>query len=279
MTPTEKQQSLDILTRRYGEQKAQVTAIDTRLAEYFDGLIDEPQYHNGARKSSTIVKKMVSNLWKMAEKFAYMRKKQYLCTAFNNYRRSLYAIGLIAVLSLTLIRSLYCVTYIVAQWQPVIVKSSAIWRPLFVACNIKHYSIMTNAAIEGIQNPVEEISSKIQQYFRQHGFKQEGQFDPMGPTNGDWSFEIHGAIDDLQVQVCYEDYKPRKIVIRDLLALDPRISNVDVYRCLSSENYRRELCEIDINVPIYVYIDGQLMQTTIYEYVQYGARNKDYTRS
>ena len=47
MTPTEKQQSLDILTRRYGEQKAQVTAIDTRLAEYFDGLIAEPQYHNG----------------------------------------------------------------------------------------------------------------------------------------------------------------------------------------------------------------------------------------
>ena len=133
--------------------------------------------------------------------------------------------------------------------------------------------------IEGIQNPVEEISSKIQQYFRQHGFKQEGQFDPLGPTNGDWSFEIHGAIDDLQVQVCYEDYKPRKTVIRDLLALDPRISNVDVYRCLSSEKYRRELCEIDYNVPIYVYIDGQLMQTTIYEYVQYGARNKDFTRS
>ena len=47
MTPTEKQQSLDILTRRYGEQKEQVTAIDTRLAEYFDGLIAEPQYHNG----------------------------------------------------------------------------------------------------------------------------------------------------------------------------------------------------------------------------------------
>ena len=42
MTPTEKQQSLDILTRRYGEQKAQVTAIDTRLAEYYDGLIAEP---------------------------------------------------------------------------------------------------------------------------------------------------------------------------------------------------------------------------------------------
>ena len=34
--------------------------------------------------------------------------------------------------------------------------------------------------IEGIQNPVEEISSKIQQYFRQHGFKQECSFDKDG---------------------------------------------------------------------------------------------------
>ena len=276
MTPSEKQQSLDILTRRYGEQKAQVTAIDTRLAEYFDGLIAEPQYHNGARKSSTIVKKMVSNLWKMAEKFAYMKKKQYLCTAFNNYRRSLYAIGLIAVLSLTLIRSLYCVTYIVAQWQPVIVKSSAIWRPLFVACNIKHYSIMTNAAIEGIQNPIQEISSKLTSYFRNHGFKHEGQFDKFG-CDGDFAFEVSGTIDDIQVQVCYQDYKPRKLVVRELLALDERISNVDAYRFLSNENYREELGRIELE-PIFVMIDGQLMQTTIFDYVQYGARNIDYTR-
>ena len=276
MTPTEKQQSLDILTRRYGEQKAQVTAIDTRLAEYFDGLIAEPQYHNGARKNSTIVKKMVSNLWKMVEKFAYMRKKQYLCTAFNNYRRSLYAIGLIAVLSLTLIRSLYCVTYIVAQWQPVIVKSSAIWRPLFVACNIKNYSIMTNAAIEGIQNPIQEISSKLSNYFRTRGFKQEGQFDKFG-CDGDFAFEVSGTIDDIQVQVVYQDYKPRKLVVRELLALDERISNVDAYRFLSNENYREELGRIELE-PIFVMIDGKLMQTTIYEYVQYGARNKDFTR-
>lgn len=276
MTPSEKQQSLDILTRRYGEQKAQVTAIDTRLAEYFDGLIAEPQYHNGARKNSTIVKKMVSNLWKMAEKFAYMRKKQYLCTAFNKYGRSLYAIGLIAVLSLTLIRSLYCVTYRVAQWQPIFVESSAIWRPLFVACNIKHYSIMTNAAIEGIQNPIQEISSKLSNYFRTRGFKQEGQFDKFG-CDGDFAFEVSGTIDDIQVQVVYQDYKPRKLVVRELLALDERISNVDAYRFLSNENYREELGRIELE-PIFVMIDGKLMQTTIYEYVQYGARNKDFTR-
>ena len=276
MTTTEKQQSLDILTRRYGEQKAQVTAIDTRLAEYFDGLIAEPQYHNGARKNSTIVKKMVSNLWKMAEKFAYMRKKQYLCTAFNKYGRSLYAIGLIAVLSLTLIRSLYCVTYRVAQWQPIFVESSAIWRPLFVACNIKNYSIMTNAAFEGIQNPIQEISSKLSNYFRTRGFKQEGQFDKFG-CDGDFAFEVSGTIDDIQVQVVYQDYKPRKLVVRELLALDERISNVDAYRFLSNENYREELGRIELE-PIFVMIDGKLMQTTIYEYVQYGARNKDFTR-
>ena len=213
----------------------------------------------------------------MAEKFAYMKKKQYLCTAFNNYRRSLYAIGLIAVLSLTLIRSLYCVTYIVAQWQPVIVKSSAIWRPLFVACNIKNYSIMTNAAIEGIQNPLQEISSKLTSYFRNHGFKHEGQFDKTCPTDGDFAFELFGTMDDVQVQVVYQDYKPKKAVIRDILALDDRISNVDVYRCLSDANYREELSRISLD-PIYVLIDGKLMETNIFDYVQYGARNIDYTR-
>ena len=213
----------------------------------------------------------------MAEMFAYIRKKQYLCTAFNNYRRSLYAIGLIAVLSLTLIRSLYCVTYIVAQWQPVIVKSSAIWRPLFVACNIKNYSIMTNAAIEGIQNPVEEITSKLSNYFRTRGFKQEGQFDKFAVTDGDFGIEVSGTIDDIQVSVCYQDYKPRKVVVRELLALDERISNVDAYRFLSGENYREELGRIELE-PIFVMIDGKLMQTTIADYVLYGTRNIDYSR-
>lgn len=66
--------------------------------------------------------------------------------------------------------------------------------------------------------------------------------------------------------------------MRELLALDERISNVDAYRFLSNENYREELGRIELE-PIFVMIDGKLMQTTIYEYVQYGARNKDFTRS
>ena len=135
---------------------------------------------------------------------------------------------------------------------------------------------MTNAAFEGIQNPIQEISSKLSNYFRTRGFKQEGQFDKFG-CDGDFAFEVSGTIDDIQVQVVYQDYKPRKLVVRELLALDERISNVDAYRFLSNENYREELGRIELE-PIFVMIDGKLMQTTIYEYVQYGARNKDFTR-
>lgn len=136
---------------------------------------------------------------------------------------------------------------------------------------------MTNAAIEGIQNPLQEISSKLTSYFRNHGFKHEGQFDKTAPLDGDFAFELFGTMDDVQVQVVYQDYKPKKAVIRDILALDDRISNVDVYRCLSDANYREELSRIALD-PIYVLIDGKLMETNIFDYVQYGARNIDYTR-
>ena len=135
---------------------------------------------------------------------------------------------------------------------------------------------MTNAAIEGIQNPIQEISSKLISYFRSRGFKQEGQFDKFG-CDGDFAFEVSGTIDDIQVQVVYQDYKPRKLVVRELLALDERISNVDAYRFLSNENYREELGRIELE-PIFVMIDGKMMETTIFDYVQYGARNIDYTR-
>lgn len=135
---------------------------------------------------------------------------------------------------------------------------------------------MQTAILEGVQNPVEEITSKLSNYFRTRGFKQEGQFDKFG-CDGDFAFEVSGTIDDIQVSVCYQDYKPRKVVVRELLALDERISNVDAYRFLSNENYREELGRIELE-PIFVMIDGKLMQTNIYDYVQYGARNIDYTR-
>ena len=135
---------------------------------------------------------------------------------------------------------------------------------------------MQTAILEGIQNPVEEITSKLSNYFRTRGFQKEGQFDKFG-CDGDYAFQVSGTIDDIQVSVCYKDYKPRKVVVRELLALDERISNVDAYRFLSNDNYREELCRIELE-PIFVMIDGKLMQTTIADYVLYGTRNIDYSR-
>ena len=222
---------------------------------------------------------MVSNLWKMAEKFAYMIKKQYLCTAFIIIGASLYAAGtqqqsIIRPYSVAVLRNIHRSP----SGTPIMLKAAQYGdRFYIVACNLKNYSIMTNAAIEGIQNPLQEISSKLTSYFRNHGFKHEGQFDKTAPLDGDFAFELFGTMDDVQVQVVYEDYKPKKAVIRDILALDDRISNVDVYRCLSDANYREELSRISLD-PIYVLIDGKLMETNIFDYVQYGARNIDYTR-
>ena len=137
---------------------------------------------------------------------------------------------------------------------------------------------MTQAVLEGIaQNPVAEVTTKVQQYFRTHGFKHEGQFDKVGPIDGDFAFDIYGTMDEIQVQVAYQDYKPKKSVVREIMAIDDRICNVDVYRCLSADNYRDELSRITLQ-PIYVMIDGKMMETTIFDYVQYGARNIDYTR-
>lgn len=135
---------------------------------------------------------------------------------------------------------------------------------------------MKQVILEGVQNPVEEITSKLSNYFRSHGFKQEGQFDKFS-CDGDFGIEVSGTIDDIQVCVCYRDYKPRKVVVRELLALDERISNVDAYRYLSDDKYRDELGRIELE-PIFVMIDGKLMQTTIADYILYGTRNIDYSR-
>jgi hypothetical protein len=47
MTPQDKQIALDILRRRTEEQRGQLASVDSRLVEYYDGLITEPNYHNG----------------------------------------------------------------------------------------------------------------------------------------------------------------------------------------------------------------------------------------
>ena len=47
MTQDEKQQALDVLCRRMEEQRDQLTGIDPRLTEYYEGLASEPDYHSG----------------------------------------------------------------------------------------------------------------------------------------------------------------------------------------------------------------------------------------
>jgi len=47
MTQQDKQIALDILRRRTEEQRGQLASVDSRLVEYYDGLITEPNYHNG----------------------------------------------------------------------------------------------------------------------------------------------------------------------------------------------------------------------------------------
>ena len=47
MTIEEKQQAHKLLARRYAEQHEQVASIEPRLAEYFDGLCEHPEWHNG----------------------------------------------------------------------------------------------------------------------------------------------------------------------------------------------------------------------------------------
>lgn len=132
--------------------------------------------------------------------------------------------------------------------------------------------------LQGIaHNPVEEIYAKVQQYFRSHGLMKEGYFDKVSPCEGDFAIDIYGTIDDIQVQVVYQDYKPKKIVMREIMALDDRICNVDVYRSISDEHYKEELDRITLET-IYVMVDGKLMETTLYDYVLYGTRNIDYSR-
>jgi hypothetical protein len=47
MTHSDKQIALDILRKRTEQQRGQLASVDSRLVEYYDGLITEPNYHNG----------------------------------------------------------------------------------------------------------------------------------------------------------------------------------------------------------------------------------------
>ena len=135
---------------------------------------------------------------------------------------------------------------------------------------------MKEVFVEGFQNPEKEVIEKVRNYFRSHGFTKECPTDQLedGPK---FTVDIRGTIDDFEVAVNYNDYKPTKVVIREILALDPRISNVTAERFLSAQHYKDQLNRIEFE-PIFVMVDGKLMQTTLYDYVIYGTRNIDYTR-
>ena len=46
MTQDDKKQALEILTRRFNEQREQLASVDVRLVEYYEGLTNEPKFHN-----------------------------------------------------------------------------------------------------------------------------------------------------------------------------------------------------------------------------------------
>ena len=135
---------------------------------------------------------------------------------------------------------------------------------------------MKEVFVEGFQNPEKEVMEKVQNYFRSHGFTKECPTDSL-EGGAKFTLDIQGTIDDFEVSVTYNDYKPTKVVIREIMALDTRISNVRAERYLSAAHYKEQLGNIEFE-PIFVMVDGKLMQTTLYDWIIYGTRNIDYTR-
>lgn len=133
-------------------------------------------------------------------------------------------------------------------------------------------------SFKGVSMPEDEITQKVYDYFATNGFEVEGGLSDGFITNGgDFAIDIRGVIDDFVLFVGYQDFKPKKIVERELLALDERIRTVVLYRHLSDERYREQLREISCD-PIYVSIDGVMTETTLYDYTEFLTRNVDYTK-
>lgn len=136
---------------------------------------------------------------------------------------------------------------------------------------------MNKANLQGIQNPIQEIEQKLNEYFNINGFKSQSTFNNDYLEDGDYAYLVEGAFDEINVRVTYLDYKPRKKVVRDILALDDRISGVDVVRQLSNNIFREKESEL-LDMPIYVEREGELVRTTFFDYVNYSAQNIDFTK-
>ena len=131
-----------------------------------------------------------------------------------------------------------------------------------------------------IQDANSEIQQKIREYFTANGLTHEGQYGSIGPdlcAKDDYAFYVDGRMGSIEVNITYCEFKTKKQVQRDILALDERIDRVNLWRNLSYDEYDNQLSRLS-HETIYVMIDGQLMQTTLDEWVNYNTRNIDYTK-
>lgn len=131
-----------------------------------------------------------------------------------------------------------------------------------------------------IQDANSEIQQKIRQYFNANGMTREGHYGSVGPDMGreeDFCMWVDGQVDGIQVNITYCDFKTKKQVQRDILALDDRIERVNLWRNLSEKEWDNGIDRLMME-PMYIMADGQLMRTTLREWVEFSVRNVDFTK-
>lgn len=79
------------------------------------------------------------------------------------------------------------------------------------------------------------------------------------------------------MNITYCDLKTKKQVQRDILALDDRIERVNLWRNLSEKEWENGIDRLMME-PMYIMAEGQLMRTTLREWVEFSARNIDFTK-
>lgn len=164
-----------------------------------------------------------------------------------------------------------------------------VWRPgnkaeafLCHKRQTKQIKIMQNNVNNlTIQDANAEIQQKIREYFNRYGMTREGQYGTAScdgcMAEDDWCMFIDGSCDSFRVDLAYTDFKPKRSVIRDIMALDDRIESVNCWRNLSYEEWDNAMDRVR-DETIYVMIDGTLQRTTVADYALYMCRNIDYLK-
>ena len=126
-----------------------------------------------------------------------------------------------------------------------------------------------------------EIQQKVNNYFQSNGLTHK---DPdtdirtWGLGLGyNYNYLVDGSLDDVIVTVAYDNFKPKHIVRREILALDSHIADVRVFRFLDDAACTEQLFEVFYDKFI-VMIDGEYQQVTIRDYIYYKSRNVDYSK-